>query len=112
MSEIFGAVVWDVDGVLIDSEPLHLSSFTETCAHTHQSLLHQNTQRQILDLHGGHQELATTVANRFKTWQTLEQELQARRHGGEDREAQLELLRFQIAELEREHSAAVGRGVF
>lgn len=32
MSRIFGAVVWDVDGVLIDSEPLHLSSFTETCA--------------------------------------------------------------------------------
>ncbi len=68
--------------------------------HTHQSLLHQDTQRQILDLRGGHEELATTVANRFKTWQTLEQDLQARRQGGEDREAQLELLRFQIAELE------------
>lgn len=68
--------------------------------HTHQSLLHQDTQRQILDLHGGNQELATSVANHFKTWQTLEQELQARRRGGEDREAQLELLRFQIAELE------------
>ena len=68
--------------------------------HTHQSLLHQDTQRQILDVHGGHQELAANVANRFKTWQTREQELNARRHGGEDREAQLELLRFQIAELE------------
>ncbi len=32
MSGKFSAVVWDVDGVLIDSEPLHLSSFTETCA--------------------------------------------------------------------------------
>ena len=68
--------------------------------HTHQSLLLQDTQRQILDLHGGHEELVTTVANRFKTWQTLEQDLQARRQGGEDREAQLELLRFQMAELE------------
>jgi DNA repair protein RecN (Recombination protein N) len=68
--------------------------------HTHQSLLLQDTQRQILDLHGGHEELVTTVANRFKTWKTLEQDLQARRQGGEDREAQLELLRFQMAELE------------
>ena len=68
--------------------------------HTHQSLLHQDTQRQILDLHGGHEELATTVADRFKTWQTLKQDLQARRQGGEDREVQLELLRFQMAELD------------
>lgn len=28
----FRAVVWDVDGVLIDSEPLHLASLIEVCA--------------------------------------------------------------------------------
>jgi beta-phosphoglucomutase len=32
MSNQFQAVIWDVDGVLIDSEPLHLSSFMTTCA--------------------------------------------------------------------------------
>ncbi|MCZ6585559.1 MAG: DNA repair protein RecN, partial [Gammaproteobacteria bacterium] len=68
--------------------------------HAHQSLLHQGAQRQILDLHGGHQELVTTVADHFRTWQTLEEDLQVRRQGGEDREAQLELLRFQITELQ------------
>ena len=32
MSKDFRGVVWDVDGVLIDSEPLHLSSLMTTCA--------------------------------------------------------------------------------
>ena len=68
--------------------------------HSHQSLLHQDAQRQILDFHGSHRELATTVAERFTAWQSLEQELQRHRQGGEDRESQLELLRFQLAELE------------
>ena len=68
--------------------------------HAHQSLLHQGAQRQILDIHGGHQELVTTVADHFRTWQTLEADLQMRRQGGEEREAQLELLRFQITELQ------------
>ena len=31
MSAQFHAVAWDVDGVLIDSEPLHLSTFIEVC---------------------------------------------------------------------------------
>ncbi len=68
--------------------------------HSHQSLLHQSVQRQILDFHGGHRELAETVAERFRTWRSIEQELESRRRGGEDRDAQLELLRFQQVELE------------
>ena len=68
--------------------------------HSHQSLLHQSAQREILDFHGGHSELSDDVAERFETWQALAQELKVRHQGGEDREVQLELLRFQLAELE------------
>lgn len=68
--------------------------------HSHQSLLHQGAQRQILDFHGGHQDIAAEVAKGFAAWQTLERDLAARHAGGENREAQLELLRFQLAELE------------
>jgi len=69
--------------------------------HAHQSLRSASTQREILDFHGGHTELAAQVADRFETWQALRAELDRRQRGGEDREAQLELLRFQIVELER-----------
>ncbi|HSG65437.1 MAG TPA: DNA repair protein RecN [Gammaproteobacteria bacterium] len=69
--------------------------------HEHQSLLSGSTQREIVDFHGGHGTLAVQVAERFQTWQTLHEELDRRQRGGEDREAQLELLRFQVAELER-----------
>ena len=68
--------------------------------HSHQSLLHQNAQRKILDFHGGHQDLAASVADRFATWQSLERDLEARRAGSENHEAQLELRRFQLAEFE------------
>ena len=68
--------------------------------HSHQSLVHQNAQRQILDFHGGLEDLAATVSERFATWQSFEHNLKANRIGGENRKAQLELQRFQLAELE------------
>ena len=69
--------------------------------HAHQSLRNTGAQREILDFHGNLAELARTVAEKFSAWQTLERDLEERRRGGEDREAQLELLRFQAQELER-----------
>jgi DNA repair protein RecN (Recombination protein N) len=69
--------------------------------HAHQSLRSGATQRAILDFHGGHETLVATTAERFKSWQSLQQELAERRRGGADREAQLELLRFQAEELSR-----------
>ena len=68
--------------------------------HSHQSLLHRDTQLEILDFHGRHESLLEKVAVAFSDWQSLLLELEARSSGVEEREAQLELLRFQLAELE------------
>ena len=68
--------------------------------HAHQSLRSGAAQREILDFHGSLADLAERVAEKFSAWQTLERELERRRRGGQDREAQLELLRFQVQELQ------------
>jgi len=68
--------------------------------HEHQSLLDAATQRALLDAHGGLEELARNVADAYSGWRLAERELASRRAASADREAQLELLRFQVAELE------------
>jgi len=68
---------------------------------SHQSLLRQPSQRTILDFHGGNQELAATVAETYSEWKKLDAEYLQRREGGEERANQIELMRFQLAELER-----------
>jgi DNA repair protein RecN (Recombination protein N) len=68
--------------------------------HAHQSLLESSSQRALLDAHGQLEPLAERVATAHGEWRRLRDELDARRSAGSDRAAQLELLRFQIAELE------------
>jgi DNA repair protein RecN (Recombination protein N) len=68
--------------------------------HSHQSLLHRDTQLEILDFHGRLDALRETVGAAFSDWQSLRLELESRSSGVEEREAQLELIRFQLAELE------------
>jgi DNA repair protein RecN (Recombination protein N) len=68
--------------------------------HAHQSLLESGSQRELLDVHAGLGELASRVATGYAAWQQAEQSLAARRDASADRAAQLELLKFQIAELE------------
>jgi len=69
--------------------------------HAHQSLRESAVQREILDFHGGHQALAAEVAAQFSTWQALRTRLATLKQSSDDRDAQLELLRFQLDELER-----------
>lgn len=66
----------------------------------HQALLHAPAQRGILDHHGDHLQLAAQVAAAFGAWKSCEAAYETQRQQGADRASELELLRFQVRELE------------
>jgi DNA repair protein RecN (Recombination protein N) len=68
--------------------------------HAHQSLTRRGHQRELLDAFGGHEPLAAEVAEAFRSLAELRRRLQALRAAAEERNSRLDLLRFQIAELE------------
>jgi DNA repair protein RecN (Recombination protein N) len=68
--------------------------------HAHQSLQDAASQRELLDAHPSIAPQATAVAERHGSWQALVAQLDARRSSSAQREAELELLTFQIRELE------------
>ena len=68
--------------------------------HAHQSLLETGSQRALLDAYGGLAGLAATVAAEFGAWQTHAAQLEQRRGTSMQQQAEVELLRFQVTELE------------
>ena len=68
--------------------------------HEHQSLLRSAVQRDLLDSFGGHQELLTETAASCNAWKACRQELESVLGDDADRDAQLDLLRYQLQELE------------
>ena len=66
----------------------------------HQSLLHGTAQREILDDHGNTSSLTKEVAQNFNIWQGLKAELNIANQDKDDRQLKLELLNFQIEQLE------------
>ena len=66
----------------------------------HQALLHAPAQRSIVDHHGGHLQLTSQVAAAFGDWKSCEAAYEAQQQRGADRASELELLRFQVRELE------------
>jgi DNA repair protein RecN (Recombination protein N) len=68
--------------------------------HAHQSLLDTGNQRALLDAHDDIAPLAAATAESFAIWHALVEQLEHRRASGTQRQAELELLRFQLAELE------------
>ena len=74
--------------------------------HEHHSLLSATIQRQILDSSGGNEALARQVADAYSTWQKALRELEQRNDPKAGREAALDLLRFQLKEVEDLNLAA------
>jgi DNA repair protein RecN (Recombination protein N) len=68
--------------------------------HFHQSLARREIQRNLLDYFGGLLDLAVATANAFADWRSLADKLEALESANADRNAKLELLRFQIGELD------------
>lgn len=68
--------------------------------HFHQSLARRDIQRSLLDHYGELGELANATGCAFDEWQTLATNLAEIESANDDRDARLELLRFQISELE------------
>ncbi|MFB4204285.1 DNA repair protein RecN [wastewater metagenome] len=68
--------------------------------HAHQSLMRREVQRQILDDFGGYADALETVREAHRHWRTLRDEKRRLEGGGEDYGDRLELLRFQVEELE------------
>lgn len=80
--------------------------------HAHQSLLKRDVQRQVLDDLASnastpcksktkHQTLLTETAEQFRHWQQLKQELAQLQASKAQREDRLELLRYQVEELQQ-----------
>ena len=68
--------------------------------HFHQSLGHKSVQRELLDYSGGLVDLAVATATAFSDWQDLAKQLSDLQSANADRVARLELLRFQLNELD------------
>ena len=69
--------------------------------HQHQSLMRKDTHRKLLDEYAGADALAESTRNAWKQWRDLNDRLQARRQNADEHEARLQLLRYQVEELDR-----------
>jgi len=68
--------------------------------HAHQSLLRAAPQRQLLDGYGGLSAGATEVADLYRRYRDLDQRWQTLTAARDERAARLDLLRFQVDELD------------
>lgn len=69
--------------------------------HEHQSLMRLDSQREVLDSVAGNQRLLQKLASRFEDIQDCQQQLEQLRNLDGQGDSQLELLRYQVKELEQ-----------
>jgi len=69
--------------------------------HAHQSLIRPDTQREILDIVADNKALLKQLKTAYKQWFTTKQQLETLKQQNHDQTAHLELLRYQVAELEK-----------
>jgi len=69
--------------------------------HAHQSLLRRDAQRDILDAYAGHAAPLDALRQLHRRWQQVQGELASMGGSGSERQAEEELLRYQVEELRR-----------
>lgn len=69
--------------------------------HQHQSLLQKDTHRKLLDEFAGAEAVVPAVKAAWKAWHKTRGRLTERQHNADEAEARLQLLRYQVEELDR-----------
>lgn len=69
--------------------------------HQHQSLLRKDTHRKLLDEYASADALASETREAWKNWSKTRQRLNERQQNADEAEARLQLLRYQVEELDR-----------
>lgn len=69
--------------------------------HEHQSLLKKDSHAALLDCFGQHSELQKNVQHLSRQWRQLQQEIEQLAGASRDQSAQIQLLQYQVEELDR-----------
>lgn len=68
--------------------------------HAHQSLLHRDTQRGLLDLQADQEDLLGRLLETHRQWSALRDAIETAEQDGRHRQERLDLVEFQVGELE------------
>lgn len=74
--------------------------------HEQHGLLQSDEQRRVLDLYGKHDALMAEVGQNYQRWKSLREALQQQTASEQERTRQLDMLAFQIDEIEKAHLQA------